>query len=446
MANVFFCAIPLDTTLYTRKKLYCKERLSNLLCHVSDNGQTFWLIPVRTQVLNNGWLGHATDYFGHTKIRRPECKWTYSSAGQRIQVIDINLYWTKTFYKNIEKTDHITIASPTFKYKKSRKKLKKQAVGHVSNESKVWFFYFSYNSNQLLPLRVSSGKTYPFLLDLLLLSNGQIYHYVLILNLLILFAKIKGKENRDGNHLRQNCLHICSSAELLTIHQTTCLQKNSVQITLLEPSKNNLKFENYATRWFSPFVIYLDLEALIVPISTAKNNPSVSGTVEKHEPCSNCLIVIEQEPVHFDVYTEPNCMTRGDAIINEIGKTSTLLLLSEKGVSGFHWFSSSQKRLLLLFDLQCSFRWWKSLGPLSFHWKFVWYAHNECNLNVEPSITLIARNMMKYDLHHTVKAIHTASRTTTFDVIQMMRSSLSWTSAYSSKGGKGGCPWISTFH
>ena len=82
-----------------------------------------------------------------------------------------------------------------------------------------------------------------------------------------------------------------------------------------EPSKNKLKFENYTARWFSPFVIYLDLESLIVPISTAKSNPSISGTVaiEKHEPCSYCLIVIERdnpEPVHFDIYTGPDCKTR----------------------------------------------------------------------------------------------------------------------------------------
>ena len=47
----------------------------------------------------------------------------------------------------------------------------------------------------------------------------------------------------------------------------------------------------------------------------SKKNPSISGTVaiEKHEPCSYCLIVIEREnpePVHFDIYTGPDCMTR----------------------------------------------------------------------------------------------------------------------------------------
>ena len=51
--------------------------------------------------------------------------------------------------------------------------------------------------------------------------------------------------------------------------------------------------------------------------------------------------------------------------------------------------------------------------------KFFGYAHNECNpkrrtINYTP---IIAHNMMDYDLHHIVKAIHIASGTTKFDVI-----------------------------
>ena len=100
-----------------------------------------------------------------------------------------------------------------------------------------------------------------------------------------------------------------------------------------EPSKNKLKFENYTARWFSPFVIYLDLESLIAPISTAKNNPSISGTVaiEKHEPCSYCLIVIEREnpePVHFDIYTGPDCMTR---LLTKLQKLARFFFNIRKG-------------------------------------------------------------------------------------------------------------------
>ena len=73
-------------------------------------------------------------------------------------------------------------------------------------------------------------------------------------------------------------------------------------------TKNKVTFKNFAARWFSPFVIYLDLEPLIVPVATVKIDPNVSSThaLEKHLPCSYCLMVIERgnpEPIHFDIYT-----------------------------------------------------------------------------------------------------------------------------------------------
>ena len=75
-------------------------------------------------------------------------------------------------------------------------------------------------------------------------------------------------------------------------------------------TKNKVTFKNFAARWFSPFVIYLDLESLIVPVATVKNHPNVSSThaLEKHLPCSYCLMVIERENpehIHFDIYTGP---------------------------------------------------------------------------------------------------------------------------------------------
>ena len=181
---------------------------------------------------------------------------------------------------------------------------------------KVWdFSYLRYQTKQLLPMRLSRGKNFPFVLDLLLLQNEQTYHYVLIINLMKLVAKINGKEYRDRNELCRNCFHICSSADVLLAHQKSCLEKGSLQITMPNPANNKLKFENYAARWFSPFVVYFELESLLVPVATAKSSPMTSSTcaLEQHLPCSYCLIVVEHnntEPIHFDIYTGPDCMKR----------------------------------------------------------------------------------------------------------------------------------------
>ena len=86
------------------------------------------------------------------------------------------------------------------------------------------------------------------------------------------------------NELCRNCFHVCSSLELLSLHQKVCLENKSVQIAMPTLGKKQGIFENYAARWFSPFVVYLDLESLVVPVAMAKNNPTISSTstIEQH--------------------------------------------------------------------------------------------------------------------------------------------------------------------
>ena len=237
-----------------------------------------------------------------------------------------------------------------------------------------------------------------------------------------LVAKIKGREYRDRNELCRNCFHVCSSAELLTSHQKFCLENDSVQITMPTGDKN-VKFENYAARWFSPFVVYLDLESLVVPVATVKNNPTISSTsaLEQHLPCSYCMIVVERnnpEPLHFDIYTGPDCMERFVTKIEKLAK---------------HFYRQKRKFPCFLGTAPPRDTWskcWicnvdfnndaeKVLDHCHFNGQFIGYAHSECNLkrrtlNYTP---VIAHNMMNYDLHHIVKSLHLASQSTKIEVI-----------------------------
>ena len=192
--------------------------------------------------------------------------------------------------------------------------------------------FFRCEANHLIPLRVSSGKTYLFVLDLLLLSNGKTYHYDLIINLHKLVSKITGKEYRDRSSLCHNCLHICSSIAHLNTHQQYCLDKDSLEITMPETTKNKVAFENFSARWFPPCVIYLDLESRNLPVQTVKNNQNVSGTyaLDQHLPCSYCLFAPEYgnpEPIYFDIYTDLDCMER---YLTKVEKLARFFLSEEK--------------------------------------------------------------------------------------------------------------------
>ena len=264
-----------------------------------------------------------------------------------------------------------------------------------------------YHDKQLLPLRLSTGKTFRSILDLLLLSDGEKYHFVLIIDLLKLVSKISGKEYRDRNFLCRKCFHVSASEE--------SFPNDSVQIRMPEPGKNKLVFDNYAAIWFSPFVVYLDLESLIKPVSTVKNRPETSSTsiFEQHQPCSYCIMVIERNnptPIHFDIYTGPGCMER---LLAKLEKLARFFYNQKRKFLLFYGVAPSKKAYNccwicnneLVNDAE------KVLNHCHFIGSFIGYAHNECNLkrrniNFTP---IVAHNMMNYDMHHIVKALHSAS-------------------------------------
>ena len=235
-------------------------------------------------------------------------------------------------------------------------------------------------------------------------------------------AKVKGREYRERNELCLNCLHVCSSAELLTSHQKVCLKNDSVQITMPTGDKN-VKFEKYAARWFSHFVVYLDLGSLVVPVATVRNNPTISSTsaLEQHLPCSYYMIVFERnnpEPLHFDIYTGLDCMERVVSKTEKLAKNFYHQKRNSHVFLGQH-LQETRGQSVGLVKLISTMIPKKVLDHCHFNGQFIGYAHSECNLkrrtlNYTP---VIAQNMMNYDLHHIVKSLHSASQSTEIEVI-----------------------------
>ena len=61
------------------------------------------------------------------------------------------------------------------------------------NPSTQLFVFIRYKEGELLPLRVSSNYSSDLCVDLLLLSNGQFHHYVLITDLMRVVEYVRGK-------------------------------------------------------------------------------------------------------------------------------------------------------------------------------------------------------------------------------------------------------------
>ena len=182
-------------------------------------------------------------------------------------------------------------------------------------------------------------------------------------------------------------------------------------------------FDNYAARWFSPFVVYLDLESLIIRVSTVKNQPEISSTsiIEQHQPCSYCIMVIERNsptPIHFDIYTEPDCMER---LLSKLEKLARFFYNQKRKFPIFNGVAPSKKayNCCLICNNEFVNDAEKVLDHCHFTGIFIGYAHNECNLKRRTInfTQIVAHNMMNYGMHHVVKALHSASQDTKINVI-----------------------------
>ena len=183
------------------------------------------------------------------------------------------------------------------------------------NPSIQSFVFIRYKEGELLALRVSSKYSSDLCVDLLLLSNGQTHHYVLITDLRVV-EYLRGKLHRDQNQICRKCFHTCSSTDTLQGHQEMCYQDEGVVITMPKPGKNTHRFKNLTARWYVTRVIYFDLELLLLPVYGPQPDPEKSSTqtLEIHQPGGYTLAVVDfgkREVLKFE-------LKRGENVIKEL--------------------------------------------------------------------------------------------------------------------------------
>ena len=164
-----------------------------------------------------------------------------------------------------------------------------------------------------MPIRVSKHVNDQLEIDLLLLNDGEKFHYVLITNLMNLVSFITKRTAKSSDKLCRNCFYICSSAEVLERHSKTCLHNEPAVVRMPSERQSKIIFRNLKARWFAPIVLYFDLESLLQPVSTCCNEKQMTETVELHKPCSFCLVAVEYgnpEPVFVRLERSENCMSQ----------------------------------------------------------------------------------------------------------------------------------------
>ena len=168
------------------------------------------------------------------------------------------------------------------------------------NLNEVQVNVFPSQKRDLNPPRMSKQQESPFMLDLLFLSVGQAYPYVLMEDLNILKQQVPRCSSKNCG----SCFHVCYTAQIYKRHFDTCMKNEVVPIKLPDKTEIYLHYQNYLSRWFTPYVMSFDFESLVKPVATCSNTADRNSNdiKERHEFCRFFLAVFEHYnpvPVFF---------------------------------------------------------------------------------------------------------------------------------------------------
>ena len=126
--------------------------------------------------------------------------------------------------------------------------------------------------------------TYENQVILLMITNGEKWHYLTVRTLSALLKGITSKHNDDSYCL--NCFHLYRTKKALEKHMKVCEDKDCCYIEMPEKGAS-FKYHHGVKSMRARFVMYADLESLFENMDTCTNDPNKSSTtqINNHEMC-----------------------------------------------------------------------------------------------------------------------------------------------------------------
>ena len=111
---------------------------------------------------------------------------------------------------------------------------------------------------------------------LLMITDGEKWHYLAVKSLSALLRGITGNDNGDFYCL--NCFRSYTTENKLEKHKNVCENHDYCYVEMPKEDNEILKYNHGQKTMRAPFVIYADLECLLEKMSTCHNNPKKSST------------------------------------------------------------------------------------------------------------------------------------------------------------------------
>ena len=113
---------------------------------------------------------------------------------------------------------------------------------------------------------------------LLMISNGEKWHYLTVKNL---SGLLRGKtSNHAEDFYCLNCFRAYSTKNKLEKHKKICENHDYCHVEMRTKDNNIIKYIQGEKSIKMPFTIYADLECLLEKMSTCQNNPNKSSTTK----------------------------------------------------------------------------------------------------------------------------------------------------------------------
>ena len=118
---------------------------------------------------------------------------------------------------------------------------------------------------------------------LLMISNGENWHYLVVKSLSGLLTGITSNHKEEFHCL--NCFHSYRTKNKLKAHKKICENRDYCRVEMPTKYNNTIEYSHGEKSIRLLFVVYADLECLLENMSTCYNNPEESSTkMNKHTP------------------------------------------------------------------------------------------------------------------------------------------------------------------
>ena len=146
---------------------------------------------------------------------------------------------------------------------------------------------------------------------LLMITDGEKWHYLVVKSLSALFRRITG--NNNGDFYCLNFFQPYTTKDKLKKHKKVCENHDYCYVEMSEKDNKILKYNNGEKFMKVTFIIYADLKSLLEKISTCHNNPENLSTtkINKHTLSGYSLVThcsLDTTKNTIDYYRGKSCM------------------------------------------------------------------------------------------------------------------------------------------